>query len=77
MHCNATVANTISFICEQKFLKKEVCVVSYTGCPKKNEQFEMAGIQSVFKIFSKTQISDHHKIWPFYKLLSFLKSVKK
>ena len=24
-----------------------------TGCPKINEQFETAGIQSVFKIFSK------------------------
>ena len=47
-----------------------------TGCPKINEQFETAGIQSVFKIFSKTQLSDHHKIWPFYKLLRFLKSVK-
>ena len=33
-----------------------------TGCPKINEQFETAGIQSVFKIFSKTQLSDHHKI---------------
>ena len=48
-----------------------------TGCPKINGQFEMAGIQSVFKIFSKTQKSDHHKIWPFYKLLGFLKSVVK
>ena len=49
----------------------------YTGCPKINGQFETAGIQSVFKIFSKTQLSDHHKIWPFYKHLRFLKSVVK
>ena len=49
----------------------------YTGCPKIYVQFEMAGMQSVFKIFSKTQKSDHHKIWPFYKLLGFLKSVVK
>ena len=55
-------------------LSKKVNKFLYTGCPKINGQFKMAGIQSVFKIFSKTQKSDHHKIWP---LLRFLRSVKK
>ena len=47
-----------------KVLKYKNRINSYkcTGCPKINGQFEMAGIQSVFKIFSKTQKSDHHKI---------------
>ena len=39
--------------------------------------FEMAGIQSLLKILTKFQMSDHYYIWKFHVVLRFLKSVKK
>ena len=51
MHASITIA-------KNRFGK----IICSTGCPKINKQFEMAGIQFVFKIFLKTQKSDFYKI---------------